>query len=157
VRADYAEQEIMSRVQRLLDNPQLIEDLTASINGKRSADKKPLEQELQRLEKELVDTNRKKDKYYNSYEEDVLEPTELKVKINELSETRQRLENQYANLQNNLLMNNSAPISAEMVTELLTSFSTIFENIVRRQIIWREKALDSPFGVAEPNRINNRQ
>ena len=147
----------MSRVQRLLDNPQLIEDLTASINGKRSADKKPLEQELQRLEKELVDTNRKKDKYYNSYEEDVLEPTELKVKINELSETRQRLENQYANLQNNLLMNNSAPISAEMVTELLTSFSTIFENIVRRQIIWREKALDSPFGVAEPNRINNRQ
>ncbi|WP_088831401.1 hypothetical protein [Paenibacillus tyrfis] len=64
----------MNRVQRLLDNPKLIDDLTASINGKRTVDTKPLEQELQRLEKELADIDRKKGKYYKLYEEDVLEP-----------------------------------------------------------------------------------
>lgn len=30
-------------------------------------------------------------------------------------------------------------------------------HVVRRLIIWREKALDWPFVVAEPNRINSRQ
>lgn len=44
----------MSRVQRLLDNPRLIDDLTASMNSKHTIDKKPLEQELQRLKKEIL-------------------------------------------------------------------------------------------------------
>nr|WP_240353106.1 hypothetical protein [Cohnella algarum] len=30
-------------------------------------------------------------------------------------------------------------------------------NNVRRLTLWREKGMNSPFGVAEPNRINSRQ
>lgn len=44
---------------------------------------------------------------------------------------------------------------------LLTLFVTfgllLMIVIVRRLIIWREKVMDSPFGVAEPHRINSRQ
>ncbi len=29
--------------------------------------------------------------------------------------------------------------------------------LVRRLTLWREKGMNSPFGVAEPNRINSRQ
>lgn len=138
VRADYAEQEIMSRVQRLLDNPKLIDDLTASINGKRTVDTKPLEQELQRLEKELADLDRKKDKYYKLYEEDVLEPKELKAKINELLERSQQLGQRYLSIQQQLSIGNVAPVSAEMVKGLLASFRTIFGNIShekRKQLV----------------------
>ncbi|MFC6548807.1 hypothetical protein ACFQBN_19260 [Cohnella cellulosilytica] len=128
----------MSRVQRLLDNPQLIDDLTTSMNGKRTVDKKPLEQELQRLEKELADIDRKKGKYYRLYEEDILEPKELKAKINELSEIGQRLEQQQVVLRKKTSMNNSVPISPETVKELLTSFSAVFRNIShekRKQLV----------------------
>lgn len=117
VRADYAEQEIMNRIQRLLDNPQLIEDLTASINGKLTIDKNPLEQELHRLVKELADIDRRRNKYYRLYEEDVLEPKELKTKINELSEIRQRLEQQYVAIQKQLNVKSVSSVSTERVKE----------------------------------------
>jgi len=138
VRADYAEQEIMSRVQRLLDNPKLVDDLVASMNSKRTVDTKPLEQELQRLEKELADIDRKKGKYYRLYEEDVLEPKELKTKINALTETRHRLEQQHSSIQKQLNTNNAAPVSVKVVMGLLVSFSTIFASIShekRKQLV----------------------
>ncbi|MEK4360719.1 recombinase zinc beta ribbon domain-containing protein [Paenibacillus sp. FSL M7-1455] len=122
VRADYAE----------------LEDLTASINGKRTVDKKPLEQELQRIEKEIADIERKKEKYYRLYEEDMLEPKELKAKINELSEIGQRLEQRQATLRKEISLYSSAPVSSEAVRGLLASFGTIFENIShekRKQIV----------------------
>lgn len=154
VRADYAEQEIMSRVQRLLDNPQLIDDLTASMNGKRTVDKKPLEQELQRLEKELADIDRKKGKYYKLYEEDMLEPKELKTKINELAENGLRLEQQQTALRKKVTVNNAAPISVEMVKGLLVSFSAIFGNIShekRKQLV---HTLIKEITVTEDRKIN---
>lgn len=138
VRADYAEQEIMNRVQQLLDKTELIDDLTTSINGKRTVDKKPLEQELQRLEKEMADIDHKKGKYYRLYEEDMLEPKELKTKINELSEVGQRLEQQQTTIRKQLNVDNTVLVSAEMVKELLVPFSTIFGNInheKRKQLV----------------------
>ncbi|WP_341280233.1 recombinase family protein [Paenibacillus sp. FSL H8-0537] len=154
VRADYTEREIMNRVQRLLENPKLINDLTASMNGKRAINKKPLEQELQRLERELTDTNRIKDKYYKLYEEDVLEPIDLKVKINGLSETRLRLEQRHAVIQKQLIMENTSPVSAEMVRGLLASFNTIFGKIShenRKQLV---HTLIKEISVTQDRKIN---
>jgi len=37
-----------------------------------------------------------------------------------------------------------------------TSLSNRQLHFVRRLIIWRKKAMNSSFGVAEPNRINSR-
>lgn len=138
VRADYAEEEIMSRVQRLLDNPMLIDDLTATMNGKQKIDKKPMEEELQRLEKEMTNIDRKKDKYYRLYEEDVLEPTELKTKINGLLEIRQQMEQQHFAIQKQLNVERSTPVTTKMFNRLLASFISIFKDIShekRKQLI----------------------
>jgi len=55
---------------------------------------------------------------YKLYEEDMLEPKELKSKINRLSEIGERLEQQNAALHKKVGMNNTASISVEMVKGL---------------------------------------
>lgn len=130
VRAENAELEIMSRVQRLLDEPQLIKDVTSSMNSK---DKEPLEQKLQRLEKELADVDRKKEKYFKLFESDTLAPDELKSKISELTETRLRLDKQISSIQRQISANNVDPVPVESVIGLLASFSAIFKNITHEK------------------------
>lgn len=124
----------MSRVQRLLESPRLLADLTASINHKRNVDTKPMEQELQRIEKEIADIERKKEKYYRLYEEDMLEPKELKAKINELAEIGQRLEQRQAALRKEVSMYSSAPVSAETIKGLLAIFENV-SNEKRKQLM----------------------
>ena len=68
----------------------------------------------------------------------MLEPKELKAKINELSEIGQQLEQRQAILRKEISMHSSALVSAETVKGLLASFGTIFENIShekRKQLV----------------------
>ncbi len=138
VRADYAEQEIMERVQRLLSQPSLITDLTMAINRKRLIDTKPLEQEKSHLNKQIADIDRKKDKYYALYENDMLDPQELKSKLEGLSDMRLQLDTRIAEIAGMLKSTESEPIPETMVIELIHTFSMIFNNISnekRKQLV----------------------
>lgn len=138
VRADYAEQEIMNRVQRLLSNPKLIDDLTASMNGKRNIDTKPIQEELQHVEKDLADIEKKRSKYLKLYEDDILDPQELKAKLNELASQRQGLEERQVLLRKKVDVEAMPAVSKEAVKDLLVKSNTIFGNIIhdrRKQLV----------------------
>lgn len=133
VRADYAEQEIITRLQNMLTVPKLIKDVTSTINKKRQSQIKPLEIELQQVSKELSEIDRKKNKYFKLYEEDIINPQELKARIEEITKTYGTLLQRKSNIAMQLNEHDSTPISEQVIKALLDNFVTLFNKFTHEQ------------------------
>jgi site-specific DNA recombinase len=154
VRADYAEQEILTRIERIVKVPQLIDDVTKSINQKRLTVTKPLENELKHLTNEISEIERKKNKYFKLYEDDILDPQELKTKIQELTDTHQKLSQRKAEIEYQLKGDNSTPIPMELVNKLLTSFNTLFHKLTSEKKKQLVHAIIKQITITEDRKID---
>ncbi|MED1743199.1 recombinase family protein [Brevibacillus borstelensis] len=127
VRADYAEEEILARIEKIVSQPQITEDVVKELGQRQEVDKEPLEQELKHLDKELADTKRKMGKYMELYENDMLEVEILKVRLQELREQEQRLSVRKAKIENQLKSGDAAPIPFEVLKGMLREFRNVFK------------------------------
>lgn len=92
IRADKAASYIFGKLQELATNKQIIKEIVIRINGKRSNNDEPFQQDCQALLKELEQDKRKKEKAMELYEEDIITKVGLQqkklVKVNEQIELR---------------------------------------------------------------------
>ncbi|WP_436664022.1 recombinase family protein [Alicyclobacillus acidoterrestris] len=137
VRADYAEQEILSYIERLINNPRLIEDVAHGVNRKRTGDIEPLQQELKQLTSELAKVQHRIDKYFKLYEDDMLPPQELKNRVAELTKKQQAMAQRRSEVERLLGIDTSNMINIETVERMLLEFGILFE----RQSLQRKKQL----------------
>ncbi|QDH21224.1 recombinase family protein [Saccharibacillus brassicae] len=91
IRADYAEAEILRRIQEFVDDPKLIEDVTRAAQGRECLGENASEDDLKQIEKGLAEVARKKAKYFELYEEDMLDKRLFKERIEELAEQEKAL------------------------------------------------------------------
>lgn len=127
VRADYAEEEILARIEKIVNQPQITEDVARELGQRQEVDKEPLEQELKHVDKELADLKRKMGKYLILYENDGLEAEELRKRVRELSEIEQRLSVRRAEIESQLHAGDAAPIPFEVLKGMLREFRNVFK------------------------------
>jgi site-specific DNA recombinase len=139
VRADYAEQEILTRLQNILSHPQLVDDVCTSMSKKLSIDKTPLKEELRLVDKELADIDRKKEKYFKLFEDDLLKSQSLKEKLTDIDKSKQQLQKRKVELESQLSGSNSdKTVSEEVVRGILSEFMQLFDklsNEKRKQLV----------------------
>lgn len=92
VRADKAESYIFGKLQELAINKQLIKEVAERVNGKRSNQDEPLQQEHQALLKQLEEAKRKKNKAMELYEEDIITKVDLQQRLIKINEQIEQLE-----------------------------------------------------------------
>lgn len=127
VRADYAEEEILGRIEKIVSQPQITEDVARELGQRQEVDKEPLEQELKHLDKELADIKRKMGKHMELYENDMLEVEILKERLHELRELEQRLQVRKAEIESMLYAGDAAPIPFEVLKGMLREFRNVFK------------------------------
>lgn len=133
VRADYAEKEIMSRIQKTLMYPQLIDDVTNSINRKRCVNKEPLEIELKHVNNELAEIKRRKGKYFRLYEDDIMDTQLLKSRLAEIAETENLLFKKKTEIEGQLGDNGTTPVPATLIKKMLGDFIRLFDKLSNEQ------------------------
>ncbi|MFI8712161.1 hypothetical protein [Brevibacillus brevis] len=127
VRADYAEEAILARIEKIVSQPQITEDVARELGQRQEVDKEPLEQEMKHLEKELADIKRKIGKHMALYENDMLEVEILKARLQELKEIEERLLVRKAEIENRLHSGDAAPIPFEVLKGMLRQFRNVFK------------------------------
>ncbi|GAA4724180.1 recombinase family protein [Brevibacillus fulvus] len=138
VRADYAEEEILARIEKIVSQPQITADVAKELGQRQEVDKEPLEQELKHVDKKLADLKRKISKYFVLYENDQLEAEELRKRVRELSEMEQRLSIRKAEIENQLKSGDITPIPFEVLKGMLREFRKVFkraDHVKRKQLV----------------------
>lgn len=138
VRADYAEEEILARIEKIVNQPQITEDVARELGQRQEVDKEPLEQELKHLDKQLAEFKRKMNKYMGLYENDMLEVEILKARLQELREQEQRLSARKAEIECQLQSGEAAPIPFEVLKGMLREFRNVFkraDHAKRKQLV----------------------
>lgn len=129
IRADYAEKEILARIQKFVNQPQLIEDVLNRVTDRQKVDKEALNDEMKQIDKEISDLSRKKSKYFKLYEEDMLEVHLLKERMDELAEQEVGLLKRKADIENMLNNRESNPINLAPIRGMLGEFTQLFDHI----------------------------
>jgi hypothetical protein len=113
--------------------PLILEDIVGNINAKRSSCIKPMQEELEQVNKKLADIKRLRDKYFNLFEKDFIDDEELGTKLNELSTSKNHLSLKKAELESKLSNDMSEPIPYEYVKEILSDLQNNLKNALPEQ------------------------
>ncbi|MNH85410.1 DNA-invertase hin [compost metagenome] len=129
VRADYVEQEILARIQKLVNQPQLIEAVTRSVHSKKLVDREQLEAEAKHIAKDLADIERRKSKSFQLFEDDLLDSKALIGRMNELTKRENELLRKKKGLETKLSDNQADPVDYVHIRDVLGEFARLFKQI----------------------------
>lgn len=144
----------MARIEKIVSQPQITEDVAKELGQRQEVDKDPLEQELKHLDKELADIKRKMGKYMGLYENDMLEVEILKERLEELKEQEQRLKLRKAEIESQLHSGDAAPIPFEVLKGMLREFRNVFKRAdhgKRKQLV---HAMISEISITKERKID---
>ena len=91
IRADYAEQYVLQRIQEVVKHPKVLKELLHNINKQKKESIKPLKDELQVINKSIQSIENRKQKYFSLYEDSLLNQNMFTDRIQELKEEMERL------------------------------------------------------------------
>lgn len=139
IRADYAEQYVLNRIKLVVKHPKTLQQLVIEVNKKKHAQIKPLKDELQLIEKAILNAEDRKQKYFSLYEEAVLDTTifadriqELKIEIDHLNARKSAVEFELGD-------GNSVPLSYEYVKQVLAGIHVLLNAVPsdEKKILYR--------------------
>lgn len=124
---DYAEQEVFSRIQRVLSRSSILKHIVKEINQRNKTKIKPLQQELLQIEQSLDRIEDKKSKYFDLYEIDQMDKSLFTNRIEELNEEKDQLLKKQLDIQDKLKDDNPEPITYECVKNLILRFHELLK------------------------------
>lgn len=154
VRADDAEEEILSKIDKIIRNPKLALDVADKINSKNSKAPDLLQTELDQVTRELGDIQRRVDKYFRLYEDDSIDSEQLKARIQELGETKTALARRKQVIEQQLQQGDEAEVSLEKIRLVLADFRRVFRKTSQDKRKSLVHALIKRITVAEDRKID---
>lgn len=133
IRADKAESYIFGKLQELATNRQLIKEVANRVNGKRSNQDEPLQQEYQAYLKELEQARRKKDKAMELYEDDIISKVDLQQRLASVNELIEQLELRLQPLKLQLQSLKVHTIDEATIQEVMTNFQKAFKKAITQE------------------------
>lgn len=127
VRADYAEDYVMSHIKKVLNHPKMLADIVAAVNKKRISGTSTLAQELIAIATNLEQLANKKRKILDVYELDGMDRDTLSRRLEELAEETSRLHARKSEIEYEQGGDANQEVPLELVRELLTKLDGAIE------------------------------
>ena len=133
IRKEVAEKYVIDRLKEVVLQPAILRDIVKNINTRLSGKIKPLEDELQNIDKSLAGIDAKKQKLFKLYEDDLIEKDDLSKRFEQLKDDYAKLEARKAEIAPQLEAQNRQPISYEFVRSVLTEFDRLLGSAPNEQ------------------------
>lgn len=134
VRADDAEHTIYQRINEVLNKPKILKDIVKNINQRKKKNVKPLQAELQRIDKALQKITAKREKYLHLYEEDTLDRELLLERMDELTEEADKFHTRKSEIELELGDESSQPLSYKLLQDLFQKLHYILQTASTEQV-----------------------
>ena len=128
VRADYAEEYVLSRIKKVLKHPRMLADIVSAVNKKRAGGASSLAQELMAIEANLEQLENRKRKILEVYEFDGMDRDTLAMRLEELAEKTSSLQTRKTEIECDIGGEAIQEVSLELVRELLEKLCVISEH-----------------------------
>lgn len=127
VRADYAEEYVLSRIKKAVFNEKILKDIVKNLNKDRKDIIKPLEKELEQITKNLKDLGNRKDRLFELYEYGKIDKQTLAQRIDNITAEIDLQSKRKMQIQKELESNDSVNIPYEVVKNTLSNFHKLLE------------------------------
>ncbi|WP_242773411.1 recombinase family protein [Brevibacillus parabrevis] len=133
IRADIAEQEVMSHLSFLVSDPVTLKMIVNQVNAQRANAEKPFYQEQKLVESKLKQIDKNTNKLLEALLDESMPKNIISKKLNELEEEKTQLESRFRQLQTELSDADTKPIDYEALRILLSDFQMVLSNVVPEQ------------------------
>jgi site-specific DNA recombinase len=127
VRADYAEEHVLSRIKEVVFNEKILKDIVKNLNRERTDIIKPLEKEQEQLTKILKDLENRKNRVFELYEDGTLDKETLMQRMKNITAEIELQSKRRIQIQKELESNDSVNIPYEVVKGTLSNFNKLLE------------------------------
>lgn len=127
IRADYVENEVIAKIQKLVEQPKVLKNLIEKVNEERKELKTPYEEEMEEIERTLDDALKNKKKYLNLYEKEMIDHSIFSERISELSGKIEKLYIRKQEIERSLETDCSTELDFEYVSEVIKNISNMLD------------------------------
>jgi len=127
VRADYAEEYVLSRIKEVVFNEKVLKDIVKNLNRERIDIIKPLEKEQEQLTKSLKDIENRKNRVFELYEDGTIDKQTLAQRMENITAEIDIQSKRRIQIQKELESNDSVNIPYEEVRDTLSNFHKLLE------------------------------
>lgn len=128
IRADEIEQQVFNRIWSVLLNDRILNDIVNKMNEKRQNTIKPLESQLNQINKSISDLENRKNKIFELYEDSIIDKETL---ANRLKTTSTEINDYILNKEeilDKLKSHSSERIEFKVVKQLMSKFNVLLQN-----------------------------
>jgi site-specific DNA recombinase len=134
VRAEYAEQYVYQRIKEVVNNEKILKDIISNINEQKKENVQPLQKELNHLKQKISSLEAKRRKYFDLYEDELIDKESLVGRLEELRKESDRLHVRKSELEFELGDDQSQHVDYEYVRTILSQLDLILEQAPTEQI-----------------------
>ncbi|MHC1723201.1 MAG: recombinase family protein [Aminipila sp.] len=127
VRADYAEDYVLSRIKEVVFNEKILKDIVKNLNKERKDIVKPLEKEQEQLTKHLRDLESRKNRVFELYEDGTIDKQTLAQRMGNITAEIDLQSERRMRIQKELESNDSVNIPYEVVQHTLSNFNKLLD------------------------------
>lgn len=125
IRADKANTFVFKKLDKILSNDRLIQDVVEGINISRKGEIAPTKKRIEDIDNSIILIEGKLDRLFNALEDGVINNMDFKKRNEKLSIEITELEQEKVSLTSNLSAGNKDEVSPEYVKKILNNFSEI--------------------------------
>lgn len=129
IRADYAEQYVLDRINEVVTHPKLLKKLVDKVNTHKKEMVKPLQEELEVNKHAIEKVKASRDKYLNLFDEKLIDQELLAERLQELNQEFERQVKRQNELESSLKGADSEELSYEYVQEVMRHLNEIIQEM----------------------------
>lgn len=129
IRADYVEEYVLNRINEVANHPKILKELVAKVNQHKKKMIKPLQMELEAVNKLLENIQGSRKKYLDMYETDLIAQEMFSGRIKELNDEMDKFILRRNEIEATLQGGDSEELSFEHVKQVLTNLNAMIQNM----------------------------
>ena len=129
IRADYAEQYVLDRINQVVTHPKLLKKLVDKVNKHKKEMITPLQEELKTNKQAIEKVKASRDQYLNLFDEKLIDQELLAERLQELNQEFERQVNRQNELEASLKGCDSEELSYEYVQEVMSHLNEILKDM----------------------------
>ncbi len=129
IRADYAEQYVLDRINEVVTDPKVLKKLVDKVNAHKKQMVKPLQEEFEANKQAIQKVKASRDKYLNLFDEKLIDQELLAERLEELNQEFERQVKRQKELETNIKGCDSEELSYEYVQEVMSHLNEIIQEM----------------------------
>lgn len=133
VRADYVEEYVLNRIKEVVNHPRVLKELVDKANQHKKKRVKPLQKEVEAIDKSLESIQASRRKYLDLYESELIDQEMFSGRIKELNNEMEKLILRRSEVQGALEGNDTEKLDFHYVQEVLINLESIIQKMTNEE------------------------